>query len=479
MAHPLSFIEQTGLDFKNPAFKKELDNLQANILKGHGRNNVNTIFLQFKEDEKASIWQWIQQLKITSAYKQLDDTYRYKEDISNNVSKPHDGGPVFCFFLTATGYRKLGISDGPSLPAGEAFRDGMKTRNKLNDPEIEKWQPEYQLETDAMLLIADESKRLRMVTRSAIDVIETTAGISINIVQKGEALKEGDLGIEHFGYADALSQPQYLNDYTPGNTWDDTTALHAVLVPDPAAIGPDGKADKTCYGSYFVFRKLEQRVKAFKELEELLGDTLNPRQPDEELKEVAGAYAVGRFENSSPVVKHQQPKQFEEGKTPEPDNDFDYGINGDVSRCPYHAHIRLTNPRKSDLTAMEKAIPRYIAPERITRRGIPFDEAGRNGNMSWLPEGNVGLLFMAYQYNLEKCFETMQKSANLADGIIGQQTNTRKQLWPIQWGNEAYQLKGFGFSGFVTMKGGEYFFAPSIPFLKSLKITNRTNASKL
>jgi Dyp-type peroxidase family len=470
MAHYLSFLDQKGLDFKSPAFKKELEHLQANILKGHGRDAVNILLLQFEKTKQEVIRQWISQLTITSAFKQLSDTDKYKESLQQNRGVPHDGGPVICFFLTASGYNKLGITEKAKLPEDKAFRHGMKTRVELEDPEVSVWEQDYQQPIDAMLLIADEPDRLPVTTKTETDRIANTAGIQINRIQKGVALKNGDTGIEHFGYADALSQPQYLNDYIPGNAWDDTTPLSAVLVPDPAAVDADDNPDETCYGSYFVFRKLEQNVRAFKEKEALLGETLQPRQPDHELKEIAGAYAVGRFENSTPVLKHQQPMPFGNGTQTSIDNDFNYGADSDSSRCPYHAHIRLTNPRKSNLTEMQKAIPDYNAPQRITRRGIPYDEAGRNGDMQWLPDGNVGLLFMAYQSNIEESFEKMQISANIADGIIGQKTSHTHQLWPMQWGNEAYQLKGFGFSGFVTMKGGEYFFAPSIPFLKKLGI---------
>ncbi|MDB5327023.1 MAG: hypothetical protein JWM57_2592, partial [Phycisphaerales bacterium] len=45
------------------------------------------------------------------------------------------------------------------------------------------------------------------------------------------------------------------------------------------------------------------------------------------------------------------------------------------------------------------------------------------------------------------------------------------QSWPTEWGDEdfaAHPKAKFSFGGFVTMKGGEYFFAPSLPFLKNI-----------
>ena len=41
------------------------------------------------------------------------------------------------------------------------------------------------------------------------------------------------------------------------------------------------------------------------------------------------------------------------------------------------------------------------------------------------------------------------------------------QTWHNQWG-VANPTTEFSFGQFVTLKGGEFFFAPSLPFLESL-----------
>jgi deferrochelatase/peroxidase EfeB len=95
----------------------------------------------------------------------------------------------------------------------------------------------------------------------------------------------------------------------------------------------------------------------------------------------------------------------------------------------------------------------------------------------------VGLLFQSYQASIEKQFERIQKTwANnesfpnfdsaKPDGldlIIGQgnypSTNSYQTVWD---GTDVTDVKSASFDKFVTMKGGEYFFAPSIGFLKNI-----------
>jgi Dyp-type peroxidase family len=297
--------------------------------------------------------------------------------------------------------------------------------------------------------------------------------------QAGSAVKNhANDGIEHFGYVDGRSQPLLLVEdiereaTTAGSVrWDAQFGLDAALIKDP------GVTDTISFGSYFIFRKLEQNVQGFKRQEQVLATKLGLTGEE---RERAGALVVGRFEDGTPVTLSA------EAKGANPPNDFNYD-NDAASRCPFQAHIRKVNPRH--LVASERA---HIMP----RRGIPFTDVSRTVHPSDVPEskdladfdahvkpdlptGSVGLLFMAYNANLTNQFVFTQQSwANAVafpsagvgvDPIIGQGAGTSSaQTWPVSWDNAAGGAQPQNFAGFVTMRGGEYFFAPSLTFFKNL-----------
>jgi hypothetical protein len=57
------------------------------------------------------------------------------------------------------------------------------------------------------------------------------------------------------------------------------------------------------------------------------------------------------------------------------------------------------------------------------------------------------------------------------DPIIGHGAEADlPRSWPIEWGGALTELKELHVGKFVTMKGGEYFFAPSISFIYDLRL---------
>jgi deferrochelatase/peroxidase EfeB len=254
-----------------------------------------------------------------------------------------------------------------------------------------------------------------------------------------------------------------LNNQGERFVWDPQFApLEAALVRDP------GGASEDSYGSYLVFRKLEQNVAGFKAAEDRLADALELMG---NARALAGALIVGRFENGTPVVAAKRPLV-----AAHVDNNFGFSGDPDGWRCPFQAHIRKCNPR-GDSVALGATLQqerRHLMP----RRGITYGT--RAPDLNDRPAGGVGLLFMAYNRSIGEQFEFTQNAwvnngdfvrpGTGADPVIGNGGGGHQ--WPVAWDHEpagtiAPDL-GADFGSFVTMKGGEYFFAPSLSFLRSL-----------
>lgn len=447
-----------------------LADLQGNILKGHGRRATRHLFLEFSAD-KARARTFVRTLShfVTSARRQLHQAEAFK------IAKL-SGGPFVAVFLTFAGYEALGIPERAPVAgeAGQVFRDGMRARAaRLNDPPRQDLEPDYRENIHAMILLAGDPDDDASWTSSTVDDLETkilnlmngAARVVASEAGRGIFNAHGD-GLEHFGYVDGRSQPLLLvedvereRDHLGGiDRWDPSFPIGQVLLKDPGSPLP------TAFGSYFVFRKLEQNVKGFQAAEDALGDTLGNG-------ELAGATIVGRWEDGTSVQISD-----EDGQNNPISNNFNYADDPKGSKCPFHGHVRKSNPRGE--SAVKFGIP--VADERahlMARRGITYGRRSSIVDPEDKPTGGVGLLFMAYQKDLGLQFEFTQASwvdnenflqpTTGRDPIIGQ-GGVSTLHHNKTWGDPEGGTVDAPFGGFVTLKGGEYFFAPAISTLAAI-----------
>ncbi len=470
-------------------FKELLEDLQANIVKSHHRNFSYCLFLHFFDPVQALAW--IGNLQISSAKSQLD------EDGTNS--------PVTCFYLTYKGYEALGLKHVcPFTGKHDAFINGMKGRvsfpydKDFSDPKL---YPKHEnggfLAIHAMLFLADnDSTRLintvgnqkKAVSPLFANTAEQQGLMKFNAEKKA---------VEWFGFRDGISRPYFFPDASSNKKIrlheDEMSPLRILLVNDKGG-------DHWCSaGSFLAFLKLEQDALAFDNMVTAVGKAANA--PNRELAE---AYIVGRFRNGDPVTINEAPTP-NSGNPPE--NNFDYThhyiketsgnkvdyLNDDIgNRCPFHAHIRKANPRFAD--AEDNSETRLIV-----RRGIMYDdrtkEARENDGASaeespnvWeekdKPKENAGMLFMSFQSNIEEQFEHILNKWMLSpnnggaspatgmDMLTGAKDGQNLSRWyvPTEWNDPNPNKKSLVQlnEACVRFKGGEYFFAPSLSFLKSV-----------
>ncbi len=475
----------TSLDPMDVSNLPFLYNLQGNILKGHGRDHTTHMFVSFKEEHENSVARkWLKEFTdkyVTCFQHQLKERELFKRNGT-------PGGLFASVFLTKEGYEYLGFKDVYEKLKDPGFRVGMKERLAINnDPPTSQWEKGFGGEIHAMILLADD--KLSRMGETAAELLHALDKFcKICSVEYGHVIRNVNRdGIEHFGYVDGVSQPLFLKDEVDDymkfhniKLDDKKTSVGNELLFDPRAdtklvLIPDPYAPES-FGSYFVFRKLEQDVKGFKIAEHEIGEDLFG--DDEQKQELIGAYLVGRSEDGTPIVVSDIDGLIGSGNF----NNFNYQNDPSGGRCPHFAHIRKTNPR-------EDVNPGGDHKSHImARRGIPFGHRaidtslGIDPSPHQMPEGGVGLLFMSYQASIKTQFEFIQQKwandENFPSGkntgidpIIGQdkdQNRHRSYTFPMEYGRGELQKEPSDFEQFVTMKGGEYFFAPSMSFLKNI-----------
>ena len=472
----------------NPSIRLFLQDLQANILKGHGRHHTANMFLSFADMAPKDVGAVIRQLgnQCTSAYAQLR---------SNRRLPPYtDGGVVRCLFLSASGYRALGHA--ASMPPNAAFQQGMAQRGSiLADPPRSDWESVGWQGTppDAMMLFANVTPEPLEPELEAVEGWLNGTGVQVLFVERGlqqtRSFQKGKPeGVEHFGYVDGRSQPLFLTEDIvkegipvdpPGTEPKDKTHWSPIFNPSQFIVKDSNGHSALSAGSYLVYRKLEQNVRGFNEAEDELGKEIFGDGATQEQLDRAGAMVVGRFEDGTPLVLSKT------GLATDVTNDFTYAIDPDGAKCPFHAHIRKTNPRGD----IER---NFGAPESggrdpiMARRGITYgplrphnEDESEFGDGGTEPETGSGLLFMAYMASIEAQFEFTQQSwannpgfvrpATGTDPIIGQTASTAEMTHTYQdgWTNDP-ATHDLLFRKFVTLQGGEYFFAPSLSFLRGV-----------
>ncbi|MCD9188444.1 MAG: Dyp-type peroxidase [Pyrinomonadaceae bacterium] len=473
------------IDPEDKKYERMLANLQGNILKSHGRKFAVHLFLTFLDDPDP-MREWISEFAARYVTSALRQHYETKEFKLSKISRLFAG-----FYLSAEGYRALGFTeeeleekfdgsetadDNDPRQVDVSFRDGMpQGRSTLGDPPAGEWETNFlQNRIDALIQLADDdTERLEDAVRLIGEWLEVS-GIRF-FQQDGKVLfdKESNKQIEHFGFRDGISQPVFYYDdvleagKNGDRNWNPFAPLKLALVKDPLTEAED------CFGSYLVFRKLEQNVQGFYEEGEALAAALTGKEKGQltgKEKDLAAALVVGRFRNGLPLMMSDDMEQ----KTLIDYNNFNYFDNKtrafSENKCPVHAHIRRVNPRGEADTNEKEAM------HRIIRRGIPYGDPG---------DEEVGLLFMCFQSSIPRQFGFIQSRwANVSaflgressglDPIIGRNksieegSEERKQKWLPVWGGNGEPV-AFEFKSFVTLKGGEFFFAPSIAFLQSFK----------
>jgi Dyp-type peroxidase family len=439
-----------GLDPKTSKGRQVLAGLQGNVLKGHGRGYTCLAVVHTQRGlSPAPLRAWLTGLPVTTAAEQLAQATEFRRGATT--------APFVGIYLSVAAYRALRVPPAEQ-PSDPAFRAGMKhaSRARLDDPPTTSWDTHFQSKVLAVLLVAhDDTSILADTVHRLLTPLDGNIQVTL---EHGHTLRNEYLSsIDHFGFVDGISQPLCLRAdvqrWVAAGSWRwDPTAdpFTLLLVRDSLA--------SHSYGSYAVYRKLEQDVDGFRAQTGRLADLLGNAGDWTHISPLA----VGRFQDGAPLVPVGPPRS---GESPEARsvNDFDYREDPTGYLCPLHAHIRRMNPRQDD----------DVTPHRrIARRGVVYGESlPTDGKPTH--GGDRGLHFLAFQQDLTRQFEFLQRfwandhAAGL-DPLIGQHPAHRPpipQVWLSPPPTDSVRCL---VAGTVRLRGGEYLYAPSRDALAAL-----------
>ena len=318
------------------------------------------------------------------------------------------------------------------------------------------------------------------------------------IARRSEDVGLSDDGREHFGFADGFAQPLVKGSGHKRKPGDDKIATGELVLGYKNAYGevthvpsakrrrgtrehpfPVGNGERVSFGyngSYLVIRKLRQDVPAFWQY--CWDSAVAEQAPNvAERAKLIAARMVGRWPNGVSLIDAPEAEPVPTSGL----NDFRFrDRDPEGLKCPLGAHIRRAYPR--DMfgdTAKEGLHDANL--HRIVRRGRAY---GRKlpGTMPRTDDGvERGLYFMALNANLRRQFEFIQqtwlnscKFAGLSaerDPLLGKQAldfndQPVPRIFTVQARptRERYE----GLPKVVQVRGGEYFFLPSMRALNFL-----------
>jgi deferrochelatase/peroxidase EfeB len=463
-----------------------LDDVQGNILKGHGRKYSALVMFRFGSEQRlnrAMLRDSTNPAKghaITTAAQQQVDAARHRLRERRRVVQEEAGRfggdpPFRSLLLTAAGMVRCGIPQG-EVNGGTTdwadFWNGM-SRESLADPEP--WVEEYRVPPDGAWLIAHASETtLKAMVEQCQNWLAEGYRAEVFHVEWGFRWDPCDhqVGHEPFGFADGFTPVRVAAHHRGFIGWLRAKVERIAFWFQRANVLPEEqiliRAPAELAGSSFlVLRKLEQNVQAFSKAEMELARQIEALAPNKRPRcKDAGALLVGRERDGTPLVEGGRARMTR----------FSFQRDDEGRGCPFHAHIRKMNPRQ-DFDGHGNRIAATRAEQlrrQFMRRGVVYGDEDRL-RLRWhnpenAPAAGVGLLFIGYMSDIGGQFVEIHRHWALVHAFpSGKDEGADPMFEPgaaakWRWSAEpalSVELKG----RLVTPKGGVYFLVPCLTWL--------------
>jgi len=369
--------------------------------------------------------------------------------------------------LSFQGFKALGVPEASLASFSQPFREGMAARaarlGDVGDSAPELWEKPLG-SSEVHVVLTGVSTDLQQVDAALARAKAATADLpGVVAIWRQDCHVEKDEK-EPFGFRDGISHPAIEGSGVPGTNPNETPLKAGEFVlgyPDEMSPAPPVPQPETLgrNGSYIVFRKLQQRVAAFRRY---LKD--NARDANDE--ELLAAKMMGRWRSGAPLALSPAADDPRLGIDRKRNNDFGFNADPIGYDTPLGSHIRRMNARDASIAGV-------VRIHRMIRRGSAYGPP--------LPAGALeddgadrGLMFAFVGANLGRQFEFVQ-SEWMNDGAFFGGGHERDPVAGAAGGSGEFSIprrpirRQFkGLSRFVVTRGGEYCFLPSLRALRWL-----------
>jgi Dyp-type peroxidase family len=525
----------------------DVDEIQGNIVPGFMKPRMTVVALRVGDVDPARAWIGRLVPRITTLAGVMPSRLRVRaERLARRVSAGLTSvvGELDDRWLNVAfsfqGLSTLLGSDAshagdPARFGDEAFVQGAAARASLlgdpTDPAAEGYPGNWLFggpgqDADVLLVFGADRADTMAAFVDEVRADAVAAGLSVLYEEQGGKLD--DLGREHFGFQDGVSQPgvrgristapdTYLTPRTidpaavpeawlfglPGQylVWPGEFLLgYPTQGADPVLPGlPEIPGPPWCRnGSFAVFRRLRQDVLGFRAFAADQAAALG-RQPGFEgmTPDRLAALVVGRWPSGAPMSRTPTADDPALGSDPLANNHFGFAagtptlplIGGGSTNgfaeakadpvgltCPLAAHIRKVNTRD---VGSDQGGRRASFERRLLRRGLPYGPALVDDDPA-SAGASRGLMFLSYQASIVDQFEFLcqawmgdsvaPRSPSGHDMLVGQ--NGQPGEGRVR---SCTVLSGSGDAGHVSTArdvviptAAGYFFSPSITALRTV-----------
>jgi Dyp-type peroxidase family len=430
----------------------ELDQIQATLLRGARFNQAYYLLARFGNVADGRTW-------VRKAANVVTSTAAWDTDSAWTIN----------LALTYAGLEALGLPQSDLATFPEEFRAGMAARGLIGDvggSDPARWEfggpsnPVHAL----VIVSTRDSTALETLAAKYRAFIAGLPHVETAYVQPGWHAPDGR---EHFGFHDPISQPAIEGsgvDPLPGQSpivkagefvlgYPDEHGQTAM--PSPTVLGRNG--------SYLVVRKFHQKVADFRAF--LAGKSASPAEAEK-----LGAKMVGRWPSGAPLVLAPDQDDPTLGADPCRNNDFLYDeVDPKGLRCPLGSHGRRTNPRD---TAGVLGVQRH----RILRGGSLYGPKLPDGAPDDGAERGVFLLLMGA--SISRQFEFVHNLWINDGNFVALGTDKDPLVGANEGGGQLViprtpiRRRVQGIPRFTVVRGGDYFFIPSLTALRYLAGTS-------